>query len=543
MAYWNSATADEDPDDEIAPPFDARDLIGASVARSWRLIFAFAVLGGLAGLVWGLYQTNTYVSTAQLLLRVGAREDLTAEDFLGQASPASRTSTPIRDEIALLSDMAIYVKVARLLGPAEILDPGDPTMLDGAGTPWYVRKLHVLQRDLQAARWNQRLILGEGPNQGVALAAEVLRRNTRLWVEDGSNVIHVAYTSSSPERAQRVTFALVDAFLQRHRNQFSIEPYFQSNLTQVEEARERSDRAQKAKYDHLAECGFYDLEAQWAEMFSENDELERELYAARTREVELINERDQVSARLSDMGVTSEYDELLRKRRKLQADRAVATAQARFKEELQRQLRGYDEQIREVELELKKLESSLPSAVRAKPSESVSVVSEAENVRRRMDSLDTELRNLGVRIARLDGRLQDVNLRMNRLRECSAIHPQLENAVTTEKAAFERLAERFATVEALRTIEREGDINLRMMHEPTLPFEKHGPKRPLMAAGGLFAGLFGGLLLAIVRQAFDRRLRYPGSTQRALGVPVLAVVPTKRIPKAQPMGSSKAGVA
>ncbi len=543
MANWKSGLAEEDPQDELAPPFDARDLLLASVARSWRLILVIATLGALIGLVWSLYQTNTYVSTANLLLRVGAREDLTAEDFLGQESPASRTSAPIRDEIQLLSDTAIYVQVAKLMGPAEIIDPGDPTLLDGPGTPWYVRKLHEIQRDLQAARWKDQLVTGQGPTQGVALAAEILRRNTRLWVDDGSNVIHVAYTSSSPERAQRITFALVDAFLQRHRSQFSIEPYFQSNLTQVEAARERSDRAQKAYYDHLSDCGFYDLEAQWAEMFSESDELERELFAARAREAELLTERDQVASRLNELGVTTEYDELLRRRRKLQADRGVIAFQVRSKDELQRQLRAIDDQIQEVERELARQESNLPSTIRGKPTESVSVVSEAENIRRRLESTDTELRNLTVRIARTDGRLQDLNLRMSKLRECSSIHPQLQNAITTESAGFERLAERFATVEALRTIEREGDINLRLLHEPTLPFEKAGPKRPRMILGGLAGGMLLGFLLAVVRQAMDRQLRYPEATRRMLGIPVLAVVGQHKLPKPVAVDVHKTGAA
>jgi hypothetical protein len=38
-------------------------------------------------------------------------------------------------------------------------------------------------------------------------------------------------------------------------------------------------------------------------------------------------------------------------------------------------------------------------------------------------------------------------------------------------------------------------------------------------------------MFAMLRQAMDKRLRYPGSTQRALGIPVLAVVPVRRIPR------------
>jgi capsular polysaccharide biosynthesis protein len=57
-----------------------------------------------------------------------------------------------------------------------------------------------------------------------------------------------------------------------------------------------------------------------------------------------------------------------------------------------------------------------------------------------------------------------------------------------------------------------------------LQHEKVGPKRAKLLFGGLFGGVAVGMAIAVLRQLRDQRLRYRETLEKALKVPVLAVI-------------------
>jgi hypothetical protein len=88
--------------------------------------------------------------------------------------------------------------------------------------------------------------------------------------------------------------------------------------------------------------------------------------------------------------------------------------------------------------------------------------------------------------------------------------------------------EQLDKLEKLALAEMKGASALKPVWEPTLPLTKFGPSRLKPLVAGLAAGMFLGLALAVLRQLLDRRLRYPETLEKSLGVRVLGVVPEVR---------------
>ena len=117
-----SGEEDWEQEEEPAPPFEIKDIVFAlSRSRAW--ILGFAVIGLAAGVVAAAAQPNTYTSSAKLLLRLGAHEDFTPEDLAGADYNAAGSRPTIYDEIHMLTDQAIYYRVAQDLGPEALQRP------------------------------------------------------------------------------------------------------------------------------------------------------------------------------------------------------------------------------------------------------------------------------------------------------------------------------------------------------------------------------------------------------------------------------------
>ena len=522
------------------PAPDLRLLLVRGVRRSWPWVCLLVVLGAAVGIVAGLVQPNTFVSNAKLYLRVGAREQITSESLVGMEGERRAALPTMVDELQMLSDVTIFERVARKIGPSEILQPADPGRDDGPLTSSPVHLLHRLQSI--GLRWTAQQhdcsgadATAEGCPTCLRLAAKALMESTSIVNEPGSNVILLSNTSTSPERARTVVRALADAFIERHRDQFSIQSLVETNRSKVAEAKRIRDEAANAYVEHLNQSGMDELDTQVIGPQAEITALESELFAARVRRKAIMHQRASLTGRLEDapaevevagpvvMIPNEEYETQLMLKRSLLGQKQSLPLESRTIEETHRRERLIDAQIEQIDQKLKQLPKAVAQNAEMRENLGHSALST------RVEDMELEDQELAVKVDLLQERLNEKRAGVRDLRKqvlVETLHRKdLESAREAAESSYKQLLARFSVLEALGSIELHEDPNLRILQAPTLDPEKVGPKRLTLLLKCLFAGLLAGVAFAMLRQGFDRRLSYPEVFERAHGVPVLGVVP------------------
>jgi uncharacterized protein involved in exopolysaccharide biosynthesis len=524
--------AEADEQDRQGSGPDLRLLFTRGLARSLPWVLLLTLLGAAAGLGAGLLQPNRYSSTAKLSLRMGAREQLTSESLVEFEGRQGAPAPTMVDELQMLSDVAIFERVARSLGPHVVLQSADPGRDDGPLTPLPIRLLHRLQ----GYAFRRVAELGPVPDEDeLRSATKFLSANTKVSPEPGSNVIIVSHISTSPENARTIVQALASAFIERHREQFSLQSLLEKSRLQLAEAKLGREAAAKAYIDQVSQSGIAVLETQVPRLETELSAIEGELFAARMRGEEIGRLLVSLSNRLAGIPAeveiqrptvmipNEEYETQLALKRMLLAQKQEMLIQNRPSEEMRRREKEFDNQIAKIDQKLKET----PKAV-AQGSEMQENLGHSA-MEARIVELEVEAEALPVKIelleSRLDAKKAGLGEIQKRLLAATMARTDLASARDAEESRYAHMVERLSVLEALESIDANEEANLRVLQAPTLELEKIGPRRQALLLKGLLAGVLAGLAFAILRERFERRLRHPDTFAHAHGVPVLAVVP------------------
>lgn len=453
------------PEAETLAGPDVLQVIKLGLRRSRKWLVPLVVIGTAVGAYFALAQQNVYTSEAKLLLRAGSRERVSAESLVATSADDRSAQPTAQAEIAMLQDQAIYERVARSFGPSEVLRVSDPTRDDGPGTAWYTRVVHSIQAFVQGTGSSDHVCTPGGCQECTAQAAAMLRDNVHMEADRDSNVILVTYSANSPERARALAQALVAAFVERHSDQFSVEPILERNRPKLEAAKKRRDQAAQVFFDHVQRCGIVDLEVQRRVLIESGADIERDYNAAILRRDEIQAERAALSER---MKASSAQIDLVRER----APNPVYIA-----------------------------------------------------LRERVQDLDVEAVTNAARLERLSFEAADHKTRLESLRECEKTHAALGATRDLEAARCTGLLQRYSQLEDLGSIDLQTGANLLVLQQPTLNFRKDGPKRAKTVFAAFAFSLLLGVWLASMRELFDRRLRHGPMVESQLGVRLLGTIP------------------
>jgi uncharacterized protein involved in exopolysaccharide biosynthesis len=465
--------ASEEPIGDGAGP----DLLHALVRdalRSHRVVLLLILLGTAAGLGVGVLQPNRYVSNAKLFLRMGAREQLTSESLVevDARQPSSPATMTVADEIQMLSDVALFERVARDLGPRVILQSADPARDDGPNAPWIIHLFHGAQSFLFRGMKNAGR---DSDEDELRQATKVLGSAATVFAERGSNVILVSYTASSPEMAQSVARALVNTFIERHRDQFSIRSLLEKSRSQLEEARLARDAAATACVEQVDPSEILVLETQVPRLEAELTSIENDLFVARMRREEIGQLRASSSAPAP--GVPAE------------------------------------------------IEIRSPSA----PKTPVVGAGVRENLAARNVDLVSEDESLRINIRQLESRVNEKKAAVSELRkELLAVTMLRKDLIATrdaQESRYTHMLARVSVLQALENIDANEEANLCVLQAPTLEPEAVGPRRFSLLSRGLVFGMIAAVAYLAFRHRFEDRLCEPETFEQARGVLVLGIVP------------------
>lgn len=542
----NEPLDDRQADDDESPAFDVRETVWFGVLRSRGLVLAFALIGFGAGLLWGASQPNTYLSQAKLLLRIGEREQVTSEALV--AGERARESQPtIEDELHLLRDKRIFEEVVADLGVDYVLSPADPARYDADDTPLHVHLMHQLQALLIAQRAS---VSGAG-NSGVDRVRDAIRlleRDTDIGAEFGSNVISVRHTSTSPEKAKRITDALVEACIRRHREHFSIERRLEPMLDKLSQQENQLVTARQQRATHIENCGLIDIETQGELLWTELDSYQT---AHALAEIERNENRQRLEVLRRQLASTPRLENVafstrqapnpqyaaLEERQRLLNGQKIDLQQREMprmqRDQLERQL---DEQIKSVRDDLAKTPREIV--------DTGEVTEQRENplypdLKRDIAALEVTDQGLASRLHGLQENIARVRERIETLRVCTDLHEEMNSSIRRYQVAFEEMEIGYNRLESLAMIDERGETNLSVLQNGSLPLEKQGPRRARLLLMGLVAGGLLGVGAAVMRQLTDPRLRYPRGAARILGIPALGVVPELKSARQLPRGAGR----
>jgi len=345
-------------------------------------------------------------------------------------------------------------------------------------------------------------------------------------------VIRLTYTANSPARAQQVVQALVNACIERHKEQFSSLGVLEKNRDKLELAKRGRDEAAQAYFEHLSKTDFVDLDSQYPACVVEINAIEEQLFAARVRREEISRQLQLLSApggagpsgaaRSALVAPTAEYETQLALKQQLLAQRWNLAFEKVSDEERIRREQDYEAQLAQVDQKLAKLPKGprrLPGSVPT--SEKLSGAALAEE-------LESEDLSLSVKVDMLDQRLTEKHQRLTEISRQGLVEDlvrkDLASARDAKELAYANLLQRFSQLEALVSMDLN-DANLQVLAAPTFDREAVGPRRLGLLLNGLLVGVAAACAFAVLRQRSDDRIWQPSAAEEACGVPVLGVVP------------------
>lgn len=522
-------------DEEQSSPFDLKVLLLYGAARSRWVVIACALLGSAGGLFLAAGMPNVYKSKAFLQYKPGDLEQANADDAAG-IDDRIMNVPGVMDEITLLDDLAVYTQVALELKPSFVLQTPDPTAGDSQGTPLKGMLMHSLQKYLIDLMASGRPIQ-DNLQSNIVKAAEHLRKNTSLGVQRNSYVLEVTYEGYTPEDAQRTLEEIVTAFIHRHNTYYSPASGDVKSRLDEEKQKLRKREDEYGEHKHLI-CQIDDL-----------PEDQRVTLADRLKLTNSIAGHEVTISQLSSKVPTLE--------RELEGleEFTVTMEQPMFENEdwslANREYQDAVTQLTEIELnwgtaptsqknkQLEKWRNARDAALERRGGLKRQVPV-GEPIKRETPNLAyAEMQKL-LSVARADleglrgevekekAQLAEHEKALVQIRACRSDHREFDSDIARLETEVEQLSERYQGELKMELTREEGDSNLKVMSQPTLPLDKSGPKRMKLLVGGVGGGFMLGLFLAILRQLLERRVRYKETLERMLEVPVLAVVPEHR---------------
>ncbi len=434
------------------------------------LVVLLLVLG--LGAFFGLTMPNKYTAKAQVLVDLGSTDRAT-----GQALPFGVVSSYIATQIDIINSPRVALRVVDLLKLAGE-DAAPSTSAEDA------EEAHRLLTPEAAARRNQ--------------AAEKLSKQLDVKPARQSSLLDIAVSDTDPQRAALIANAFAQA---------SIETTVRVRVAPARQARAMFDPESKALRDRLEEAQKKLAAFQRATGITATDER-LDIESSKLQELS-----SQVTALQGATFDTSRRAQMVRS----------GGANANLPEALANPLiQGLKAEQARVERRLHEQSAVLgpnhPEILRLNE--------ELSTIRQRLatetatigDSLVRQNEVNRARLGDLEAALAQQRTKVLQMRQARAEIANLQRDVETAQRAYERVNERL-NITSLET--KTGAVNIVQVTQASAPARPSSPGLALIMLASALAGAGLAVLLVVVLEVFNRRIRSTDDLIRVVDAPVI----------------------
>lgn len=462
------------------PRYGFWDVVGLMLRETILMIVVFLVVFAI-GAAAVLTLKKTY--TAQASLFVGIGQEYVYQPRVGETPPFNlpQPGEVAQSETTILNSQALAQRVVRTVGVEGVL--GEP------GT------------EVQALRaFSNRLNVAMTPTSGI---------------------LDLTYEDEDAERAARILNATVDQYLLYRRDIFQ-DPAtpllrgqrlrFEDDLAEADAAYETFLRTNNIGDFTAAKAA---LAATYQTVFAERLSIEAQLNQARQRLTTLEGQQAITPAEVAlqqDLNISAQ-DQILQLRTE--------------REQLLSRYQPDAQPVREIEARIAQLQAYVDTGtavgareVRLGPNP---VWVELETTR---INTQAERDSLAARLAALDRQLIQVRQRQAELTDLESENATLASSREVLTASIREFQQREARSQAENNLAAEGADSITVLARAATPTRGKSLKAPLLALVFLFAA-FTAVCVGLMRVFTRKGLTTVGTTERTLGLPVLAVAPVK----------------
>ncbi|HXY03013.1 MAG TPA: polysaccharide biosynthesis tyrosine autokinase [Terriglobales bacterium] len=410
----------------------------------------------------------------------------------------------------------VYEPVARV----EVDPPGEQFSLEGPALGSDAEYLETQAQNLKSDRLAidviHRLHLDQDPemlgSSGKSSSADLgkyqltngeysalhsVRANLNVKRDTASRLISVSFASHDPRMAALVTNTIVSAFIDdTYRDQHdAIRASSEWLARQLDDIRARMEESNRALVEFQKSIGVADVDANKSTFGEQMDELNRQLTQAQADRIQLEALLKSVRAGSPDVLPEIRNNPVIQQLSTKLAEQRAELSQARvIYGPNHPNAKKLQSQVDDLQSELQAQKTAVLSSIRT----SYAAAQARENL------MDSEIKGASSRLSQMG--------RYNDLKKEAQTNSELYNTL-------------YAKVKEAGIAAASKSSNLRVVDEAHVLDAPTRPNRELALFVGLCAALFGGVVVAFLREHFDTRIFTPEDVRDSIGGSNIAVLP------------------
>jgi uncharacterized protein involved in exopolysaccharide biosynthesis len=453
-----------------------------------------------------LTQKSQYESTASVLVKVVDQELVTPDQFSeqqgrGAASAANMAKQIINSELVIITSEDVLRSALERVGVTKVY----PEIQQQAA------KAHV---------------------PPMSMAVEKLLKDVTISVNNDTNVLMLSLFNSDPRVARQGLQALVASTIDKQALVMR-DPRLQFLETKLANLKTESDKARQTLLEYKQHTGITSFDEERTLLLKQRDETQLRLAAVQSDLVAAQGRGSVLSSTLAatpaQIPLSNENDLTLH-----QVDEArsrLTSIEAQYQAARQR-FTADNPELRDLQAQLDAAKKNYQDAsgqsttrmrTGANPL-SQRISADLSTARSETDALTNSVKER-------QRQLEQINNRLNFLDNNEATLRELERRWGVADKDYQSYLTRVQSARILNDMNQAGITNLSVVQAPSMPYKPARPKKLLLFALALFAGLAGGLALCLLLEMVDDTIALPEQVEALTGLPLLAVVDEHVLPE------------
>jgi uncharacterized protein involved in exopolysaccharide biosynthesis len=366
----------------------------------------------------------------------------------------------------------------------------------------------------------------------MTLGVERLLKDISIVVNNDTNVLTLSLFNADPKVARNALSALVAATIDKQALVMR-DPRLEFLENKLASLKVQSDKARQTLLQFKQSSGITSFDEERTLLLKQRDDTQSKLHAAQSDLVAAEGRgavlKDTLSRTPDQITLSNENDMSIRQRDEARA--RLTSIEAQYQAARQRFTENNPE-LRDLQAQLdaaRKNFSEIGSQSTARVRTGANPLS--QNISAAYSSARSETDALRNSTQERERQLEDINKRLSFLDTNEATLRELERRWGVSDKDYQSYLTRVQSARILNDMNQAGITNLSIVQAPSAPYKPARPKKMLLFALALFAGLAGGLALCLLLEMLDDTIALPEQVEALTGLPLLAVVDEHVLPE------------